>query len=163
MIFNGRCIIVKPIKMKRTSTVVWHGAGNEGSGQITTQSKALQNAPYAWGSRFADEKGTNPEELIAAAHASCFTMKLSFLLNEAGFSAETIETKSTVALEDSTITESHLVVNAKVPGITAEKFEQLAEKSRNECPVSKALNMKISMEAKLIKENEYSPDESFIV
>jgi osmotically inducible protein OsmC len=149
--------------MKRTSTVVWHGEGKEGSGQITTQSKALENAHYAWGTRFADDKGTNPEELIAAAHASCFTMKLSFLLNEAGFSADNIETKSTVTLEDSTITESHLVVKAKVNGITEEKFEQLAEKSRNECPVSKALNMKISMEAKLVKENEYSPDESFIV
>jgi osmotically inducible protein OsmC len=149
--------------MKRTSTVVWHGAGKEGSGQITTQSKVLENAHYAWGTRFADDKGTNPEELIAAAHASCFTMKLSFLLNEAGFSADTIETRSTVTLEDSTITESHLVVKAKINGIAPEKFEQLAEKTRNECPVSKALNMKISMEAKLVKENEYSPDESFIV
>lgn len=133
--------------MKRSSTAVWRGSGKNGSGKITSQSKTLDNAFYAWNSRYAEEKGTNPEELIAAAHAGCFTMKLGFLLSDAGFPPQEIETSSTVTLEESTITESHLVVNAVVPGIEKERFMELAEKSRKECPVSKALNMKITMEA----------------
>ena len=137
--------------MKKSSTVLWHGAGKEGSGTITSQSKALNNSFYAYTSRYEQEKGTNPEELIAAAHASCFTMKLSFVVGEAGYTAESIETTSTVTLEESTITESHLVVKAKIPGISKEQFEACAEKTKKECPVSKALNMKITMEPLLIK------------
>lgn len=132
--------------MKRSSTVVWQGAGKEGSGNVTSQSKELNNAFYKYNTRFAEEKGTNPEELIAAAHASCFTMKLSFLLQDAGYISEQIETTSTVTLEGSDITESHLVVNANVPGIQKEHFMDAAERAKNECPVSKALNMKITME-----------------
>lgn len=138
--------------MKRSSTVIWHGNGKEGSGQITSQSRALEKTPYAYGSRFADQKGTNPEELLAAAHAGCFTMKLSFMINEAGFTADSIETTSTVTLDGDTITESHLDVQAKVDGISENEFNKLAEKTRSDCPVSKALNMKISMEARLVKE-----------
>src|SRR5438445_11138057 len=93
--------------MKRTSTVVWHGSGKEGKGIISSQSKALNNAGYAWNTRFEEAKGTNPEELLAAAHASCFTMKLSFLLSDAGYPPETIETASTVTLEEGSITQSH--------------------------------------------------------
>jgi osmotically inducible protein OsmC len=139
--------------MKRSTTVVWQGPGKEGSGQITSQSKVLDKANYAYNTRFEDEKGTNPEELIAAAHASCFTMKLAFMLNEAGFSVDSIETTSTVTLEGSTLTESHLDVKAKVPVISSDKFEHIAEKTKNECPVSKALNMNITMEARLVNED----------
>lgn len=139
--------------MKRSSTVIWQGPGKTGNGQITSQSKVLDQAVYAYNTRFEDEKGTNPEELIAAAHASCFSMKLSFLLNDAGFTAGSIETTSTVTLEGSTITGSHLDVKAKVPVINDAQFEQLAEKSRNECPVSKALNMNITMDARLVNED----------
>ena len=135
--------------MKRSSTVVWHGSAKEGKGKITSQSKFLKDAPYGWGARFSEEKGTNPEELIAAAHASCFTMKLSFLLKEAGYVSKEIKTVSTVTLEDSSITHSHLLVKAKVSGISEEEFEKYAEKSKNECPVSKALNLKITMDASI--------------
>lgn len=138
--------------MKRSSTVIWHGNGKEGSGQITSQSKALEKSPYAYGSRFADQKGTNPEELLAAAHAGCFTMKLSFMINEAGFTADSIETTSTVTLDKDTLTESHLKVKAQVDGMSEKEFDELAEKTKMDCPVSKALNMKITMDAQLVKE-----------
>lgn len=135
--------------MKRTSTAIWYGTGKTGSGKITTQSRALDRAHYAWNSRYEEEKGTNPEELIAAAHAGCFTMKLSFLLNEAGFTADEIETTSTVTLEKSGITGSHLAVKAKVPGLSKEKFDECAERAKKECPVSRALSITISMDALL--------------
>lgn len=107
----------------------------------------MDNVPYAWNTRFAEGKGTTPEELIAAAHAGCFTMKLSFLLNEEGYIADEIETTSTVTIEENSITRSHLVVRAIVPGIGRDVFLKCAEKSKKECPVSKALNLKITMEA----------------
>lgn len=147
--------------IKRTSTVVWHGTGKEGSGRITTQSKVLENSSYAYNTRFLNEKGTNPEELIAAAHASCFTMKLSFVLNENNFTADTIETTCTITLDAGEIKTSHLVVKAKVHDLDDEAFQQYALKSMNECPVSKALSIEITMEAVLV--DEHSPDESFIV
>jgi len=136
--------------MKRTSVAVWNGTGKEGSGNITTQSQILNKAHYKWASRFEEAQGTNPEELMAAAHAGCFTMKLSFLLVAAGFTAEKIETSSTMTLESGTITESHLVVKASVPGISADKFKECAEDAKVNCPVSKALNMSITMEASLL-------------
>lgn len=135
--------------MKRSSTAVWHGSGKEGKGVISSQSKAISNAGYAWNSRYAEARGTNPEELLAAAHASCFTMKLSFLLTDAGYVPEEIQTTSTVTIEESTITESHLVVKAKAPGITEDLFLECAEKAKNECPVSKALKLKITMDAEV--------------
>jgi osmotically inducible protein OsmC len=135
--------------MKRYSTAVWHGSGKEGNGTITSQSKAINNANYAWNTRFADAPGTNPEELLAAAHASCFTMKLSFLLSDKGFIPEEINTTSTITIEGSKITESQLVVNAKVPGINKELFTELSEKAKKECPVSNALSINITMEAKV--------------
>jgi len=136
--------------MKRSSTAIWHGPGKEGSGTVTAQSKVLDKAFYAYGSRFEEEKGTNPEELIAAAHASCYSMKLSFVLGEAGYTPDVIEVTSTVTLEKTDITESHLEVRARVPGMHSERFAECAEKTRVECPVSKALNMKITMKASLI-------------
>lgn len=138
--------------MKRSSTAIWHGSGKEGSGQITMQSRALEKAPYAYNTRFENHKGTNPEELIAAAHAGCFTMKLSFLFNEAGFIVDSIETTSTVTLEGSDLTESHLEVTVKADGISDEKFKKITEEAKETCPVSKALNLKINMNAKLNKD-----------
>jgi lipoyl-dependent peroxiredoxin len=135
--------------MKRTATAVWNGSGKEGKGNLTTQSTTLNKTQYSYGSRFEEGVGTNPEELIAAAHAGCFTMKLSFVLGAAGFTPDSIETTSTVTLDNGTITTSHLVVKAKVPGITADKFKECADDAKANCPVSKVLNAAISMEASL--------------
>ncbi len=138
--------------MKRSSTAVWHGSGKFGKGHITSQSNAVNNAHYAWNTRYENEKGANPEELLAAAHASCFTMKLSFLISDAGYQIEMLETTSTVTLEGSDLTESHLSVKGKVTDMKKQTFEQLAEKSKNECPVSKALKLKVTLETDLVDE-----------
>lgn len=141
--------------MKRQATIIWHGSGKEGSGKITSQSKAINNAHYAWNTRFREEKGTNPEELIAAAHASCFTLKLAFVLDQAGYNPHVIETTCSVNLdEDKGITGSNLTVYAKIPGITRELFSACAEKAKNECPVSKGLSLEITMQEVLEMEPE---------
>lgn len=140
--------------MKRTATAVWHGTGKEGSGKLATQSKTLDHTPYNWKTRFTEEKGTNPEELIAAAHAGCFTMKLSFVIGEGGHTPEVIRTNCTVSMDDGKITGSHLDVRGKVPGITKEQFESYAEKAKTECMVSKALNLNITLTAVIIDELE---------
>lgn len=136
--------------MKRTATAVWNGSGKEGNGHLSTQSTVLNKTQYSFNSRFADGIGTNPEELMAAAHAGCFTMKLSFVLGAAGFTPESLETSCAVSLEDGVITKSELVVKAKVPGITPEKFQECAADAKANCPVSKAYNTAISMEASLV-------------
>lgn len=136
--------------MKRTATAVWNGSGKDGKGTLSTQSTTLNKAQYSYKSRFEEGVGTNPEELIAAAHAGCFTMKLSFVLGAAGFEPESIETTSAVELKDGVITSSHLTVKAKVPGISADKFQESAKDAEANCPVSKVLNAAISMEASLI-------------
>jgi lipoyl-dependent peroxiredoxin len=136
--------------MKRTATAVWNGSGKEGKGNLTTQSTVLNKTQYSFKSRFEEGVGTNPEELIAAAHAGCFTMKLSFGLGEAGFTPDSIETTSAVELENGVITSSHLTVKAKVPGISAEKFKEVTDDAKANCPVSKVLNLTISMEASLV-------------
>ena len=135
--------------MKRTATAVWNGSGKEGNGNLSTQSTVLNKTQYSFNSRFADGIGTNPEELMAAAHAGCFTMKLSFVLGAAGFTPDSIETSCAISLEDGVITKSDLVVKASVPGITAEKFQECAAEAKANCPVSKAYNMAISLEASL--------------
>lgn len=135
--------------MKRTATAVWNGSGKEGSGNMSTQSGVLENSQYSYKTRFEDGIGTNPEELIAAAHAGCFSMKLSFVLGAAGFTPDKIETTSAVTLEAGVIKSSHLTVEASVPGISADQFKACAEDAKMNCPVSKALNMEITMEAKL--------------
>ena len=112
--------------MKRQATAVWNGSGKEGNGHLTTQSTTLNQTQYSFNSRFAEGVGTNPEELMAAAHAGCFTMKLSFVLGAAGFTPESLETKCTITLEDGVITSSHLQLTAKVPGISPEKFQECA-------------------------------------
>jgi len=137
--------------MKRTSTAVWQGSGKEGGGHLTTQSHVLNKTAYTWSSRFAEGTGTNPEELLAAAHAGCFTMKLSFILGEAGFVPTQLETTSEVTIESGTITESHLSVKATVPGLTAEKLNECAENAKINCPVSKALATQITLEASLVE------------
>ena len=137
--------------MKRYSTAVWKGTGKEGSGFLTTQSLLLDKTKYSWSSRFEDEIGTNPEELIAAAHAGCFTMKLSFLLSELGFKPEIIETKAEVTVESGVISHSHLNVKANVPDITRQKFEECATIAKDTCPVSRALFLTITMEAELVE------------
>ena len=136
--------------MKRTATAVWNGSGKEGNGNLTTQSSALKNMQYSYKSRFEQGTGTNPEELIAAAHAGCFAMKLSFILGEAGFTPESLEATSAVTIEEGTIKSSHIVLKAKIDGISADKFKECADNAKASCPVSKALNMDISLEASLV-------------
>lgn len=135
--------------MKRQATAVWSGTGKEGSGTLTTQSKALSNVKYNYRMRFEDEPGTNPEELVAAAHAGCFNMKLSFLVVAAGLEAEKLETTCTVSLEDGAIRSSHLNLKAKISGITNEKFQEIVEEAKQNCPISKSLSGAISIDAML--------------
>ena len=137
--------------MKRFATANWKGTGKEGKGLISTQSTVLENTQYAFGSRFEDGKGTNPEELAAAAHAGCFTMKLSFNLTGAGFPPDNIDTKCDITLDPAKgeITESHLTVKATIPGITKEKFDELVADAKANCPLSKLFNTNITYEATL--------------
>lgn len=136
--------------MKRTSTANWRGTGKDGKGTLSSASTVLNNTQYSFNSRFADGVGTNPEELIAAAHAGCFAMKLSFSLNEAGFTAEDLAVSCTITLENGAITESHLNLKGKVPGISKEKFDACTADAKANCPVSKLLNTKITLEATLL-------------
>ncbi len=143
--------------LKRSSTAVWHGTGPKGSGSISMQSGAFKDQPYSANTRFQSEDGkagTNPEELIAAAHAGCFTMALSFQLTNAGHEPTELRTNATVSIEKQdagwTITGIHLDVSGKVPGVSAEQFQTLAENAKKGCPVSRALSATpISMTAKL--------------
>lgn len=137
--------------MKRYATANWKGSGKEGTGTNTTQSGVLSNTQYSYKSRFEEGIGTNPEELVAAAHAGCFTMKLSFVLNAAGFTADNIDTKCTITLDPAAgITESHLEVKATVPAIDAAKFAECAADAKANCPISKLLNTNITMDASLV-------------
>ena len=135
--------------MKRNSTAVWLGSGKEGKGTMSVQSKLFENAQYSYVSRFENGIGTNPEELIAAAHAGCFSMKLSFVLGVAGFTPEKIETNCEITLDSGTITTSHLTVKASVPGITKEAFDAAVADAKANCPVSKLLKAEITAEATL--------------
>ena len=135
--------------MKRSATAVWNGTGKDGNGIVSTQSSVLSKAQYSYKSRFENGTGTNPEELIAAAHAGCFSMKLAFVLNEAGFTADEINTDCTITLESTGITSSHLVLKAKVPGIDKEQFDTIVADAKSNCIISKALNANITHEAVL--------------
>ena len=135
--------------MKRFATANWKGSGKEGKGTNTTQSGVLKDTQYSYNSRFAEGIGTNPEELVAAAHAGCFSMKLSFVLGAAGFTPDSIDTKCTVTLTDGAISESHLEVRATVPGIDAAKFSECAAEAKATCPISKSLNTNITLDAAL--------------
>lgn len=135
--------------MKRNATAVWQGSGKTGKGDLSTQSGILSKTQYSYLSRFEEGKGTNPEELIAAAHAGCFTMKLSFLIDAAGFTAEELTSKCDITLENGVISNSHITVMAKIPGIGQEAFDKAVAEAEKNCPVSKVLNLTISVEAKL--------------
>jgi len=147
--------------MKRSATANWKGTGREGSGKLLTQSGVIKNKAYDFRSRFADGTYTNPEELIAAAHAGCYTMKLCVLLGDAGFKPSRVETKCTITLESGTITSSHLEVRAKVPKLKAKDFPQYAEDAKANCPVSKLLNMNatITMDAQMVKSFRPKPEQ----
>ncbi len=138
------------MKLKRNATAVWQGTGKEGAGHLTTQSTVLNQTQYSFNSRFADGIGTNPEELLAASHAGCFTMKLSFNLSGAGFVPENLETKCVITLEDGGISNSHLVLTASVPNISKEKFDELVADAEANCPISKLFNTSISVDATLL-------------
>lgn len=135
--------------MKRNATAVWNGSGKDGKGTLSAQSGTLKDTQYSYKSRFEEGTGTNPEELIAAAHAGCFTMKLSFVLGEAGFTPEKLETTSTINFENGVLTESHLTIKGKVPGISREKFGASVKDAEENCPISKVLKLKITSEATL--------------
>jgi len=133
------------MKFTRRANANWKGTGMEGKGTISTQSTTLDNAQLSFKTRFEQGVGTNPEELIAAAHSGCFTMQLSFLLSEAGFVPEDLDTTAKVTFEDGTITLIQLELNGKVPGISAEDFQQAAQKAKEICPISKLLNTEITL------------------
>ncbi|MBF4484830.1 MULTISPECIES: OsmC family protein [unclassified Flavobacterium] len=137
------------MKFTRRANANWKGTGMEGKGTISTQSTTLDNAQLSFKTRFEEGVGTNPEELIAAAHSGCFTMQLSFLLSEAGFIAEDLSTEAKVTFEDGTITLIQLILNGKVPGITEEDFQKAAQKAKEICPISKLLNTEITLSVTL--------------
>jgi osmotically inducible protein OsmC len=141
--------------MDRSASAIWHGGLKTGSGTLTTQSHTLHDTRYSFVSRFENGEGTNPEELIAAAHAGCFTMALSAQLTSALFEPSTLETAATLSLETTedgpTVTRIHLVTRATVPGIEKEKFDELARKAKEGCPVSRLLKAaEITLEATLL-------------
>lgn len=135
--------------MKRKATAVWNGTLKEGKGNLSTQSEVLNQTPYSFKTRFEDEKGTNPEELIAAAHSGCFTMQLSANLSEKDFNPVALETKCEVTFENGTVSRSHLILSAKVPGISQEKFDELVKHAKENCPISKLLKTEITIETEL--------------
>lgn len=139
--------------MKRNASAEWRGGLKDGKGTISTDSGVLENTQYSFSTRFEDGKGTNPEELIAAAHAGCFSMALSGQLGKAELTAESIRTTATVTLDkvdgNFTITEVHLQVAARVPGATQEQFDTAANNAKAGCPVSRVLNAKITLDAQL--------------
>lgn len=135
--------------MKRTATAIWNGSGKEGKGKLSTQSTVLDGSAYSYNTRFEEGIGTNPEELIAAAHAGCFCMKLSFVLGGAGFEPESLEATCTIGLENGVINSSHISLKATVPGIDESKFNECVEDAKENCPVSKVLNLTISIDSTL--------------
>jgi len=138
------------MKFTRKANAEWKGSGKDGKGKLSTGSKVLNNTAYSFHTRFEDgEKGTNPEELIGAAHAGCFAMQLSFLLNEANFTATSLDVAATVSFEDGAITKINLDLEGDVPNIDAEQFQQIAHKAKEACPVSKLLQTEIVLKVTL--------------
>ena len=142
--------------MKRTANAVWNGSLKEGEGKITTQSKVLSESKYCFNSRFGDGKSTNPDELLAAAHAGCFAMALSMILGKEGFTPDSLDVKAVVTMDVDKLelTGSHLTLKAKIPNIDKAKFEECAKAAKDNCPVSKALSLKITMDAELVSAHE---------
>ena len=142
------------MKINRSASAAWAGGLKDGKGSITTESGALSAYPYGFAARFEGKKGTNPEELLGAAHAGCFTMALSLILGEAKFTAEQMDTSARVTLEQAdggfAITAVHLTLKAKIPGIDQATFEELTTKAKAGCPVSKVLKATITLDASLV-------------
>ncbi len=142
------------MKINRSASAAWAGGLKDGKGSITTESGALSAYPYGFAARFEGKKGTNPEELLGAAHAGCFTMALSLILGEAKFTAEQMDTSAKVTLEQVdggfAITAVHLTLKAKIPGIDQATFEELTTKAKAGCPVSKVLKATITLDASLV-------------
>ncbi|OFW29280.1 MAG: OsmC family peroxiredoxin [Acidobacteria bacterium RIFCSPLOWO2_02_FULL_65_29] len=140
--------------MKRSASAVWKGGLKDGSGSVSTDSGVLSGTPYNFAKRFENEHGTNPEELVAAAHAACFSMALSMILGNAGMKAESINTKATVTLEQVeggfAVTSSHLDTSVKIPNADKTAFQTAVEAAKTGCPISKLLNAKITMDARLV-------------
>ena len=139
--------------MKRKVNAIWMGGGADGNGLLSAQSGAFEKMPYSFKTRFENDEGklgTNPEELIAAAHAGCFNMKLSFVLNEAGYSPEELNTDAVLTFEDGKIISIELNLSAKVPGVSIEEFEELAEDAKMNCPISGVLNCDVTLNPSLI-------------
>lgn len=139
--------------MKRSANAKWFGTLKNGVGSLNTQSKTLNKSPYSYVTRFQNQTGTNPEELMAAAHAGCYSMQLTADLTRAGFKPEEISTEAVVSLENGVITKSALKLIAKVPRISQDQFFKMAFKSKDLCPVSKAYNLEITLEAQLDPSN----------
>ncbi len=137
------------MKFTRNAKAHWQGSGKEGQGKLTTDSTVLKNTQYSFNTRFEDGVGTNPEELIGAAHAGCFAMQLSFLLGKAGFTPDDLIAKAAVAFEDGSITSVTLDLQGAVPGISLDKFKEVATEAKNICPISKLLNTKINLKVSL--------------
>jgi osmotically inducible protein OsmC len=138
------------MKFTRKANALWAGSGKDGKGNLTTGSKVLDKTQYSFHTRFEDgEKGTNPEELIGAAHAGCFAMQLSFLLNENNFTATTLDVEAILTFEDGAITKISLHLEGDVPNIDAEQFQQIAHKAKEVCPISKLLNTEIELKITL--------------
>lgn len=139
--------------MQRKATAIWRGNMQQGQGEISTESGVLKSTPYSFSKRFGDTPGTNPEELIGAAHASCFAMALSGALNAKGFTPDSLTVNATVSLEKKgnewTVIASHLQLNAQVPGIDPNQFKVISEDAKNNCPISRLLDTEISLDARL--------------
>ena len=139
--------------MKRKVLAIWKGSGASGNGILTAQSGAFENMPYSFKTRFENDNGqlgTNPEELIAAAHAGCYNMKLSFVLNEANLNPEELNTEALLTFIDGKIISIELNLKAKVPGVNKENFDELAEEAKNNCPISGVLNCEINLNTSLV-------------
>ncbi|MEJ2595906.1 MAG: OsmC family protein [bacterium] len=137
------------MKFTRNASANWQGPGKTGKGTLSSESTVLKTTPYSFSTRFEDEKGTNPEELVGAAHAGCFTMQLAFLIGEAGFTPDNLDTEAGVTFQDGSIIEIHLELKARVPGMDEAKFMEVANKAKEICPISKLLDTNITLSAKL--------------
>lgn len=137
------------MKIARKASAHWAGSGKDGKGSLTTDSTVLSNTQYSFNTRFEDGVGTNPEELVAAAHAGCFAMQLAFNIQQAGFTADTLDVQCTITLQDGAITSSKLKLDAAVPGLDKAKFDELVDHAEQNCPISKLFNAEISVESTL--------------
>ena len=138
------------MQIKRTATARWEGSGKTGVGTLATQSTVLHDTQYSYNTRFEDGIGTNPEELVGAAHAGCFSMKLAFVLQAAGWTADSIDTKATVVLEGGVISEVHLETSVKIAGVTQEQLEEYTADAKANCPISKSLTANITLTTTLV-------------